>query len=113
VDVNHQSVDWEEYFYSIRKQCPWSLKSWRQGRIAVTVWTGHVYPLKNIDARVYIVPNGSGSVEQLAQQLDTGDCEWLFSHPGYGEYAAPVPVLIQQNRQELAKIRQKLSNDNK
>lgn len=107
-EKNHQSVDWQEYFYSIRKQCPWSLKSWQQGRIAVTLWTGHRYPLKNLDARIYIVSAGSGSVEHLAKGLDQGEDEWLFSYPGYGEYATPVPVLIQQNRRQLASIRQQL-----
>jgi hypothetical protein len=45
----------------------------------------------------------------MALELDQQDPvhEWLFSYPGYGLYATPVPVLIQQNRQQLNQIRDK------
>ena len=49
-------------------------------------------------------------VEAMATELDTQDteCEWLFSYPGYGDYATPVSVLIQQDRSTLTKLRSQL-----
>ena len=31
--------------------------------------------------------------------------EWLWSHPDFGHYSTPVPVLIQQDRTSLEKAR--------
>jgi hypothetical protein len=59
---------------------------------------------------MYIVDYPDTVVEAMALELDSDDqqCEWLFSYPGYGEFATPVKVLIQQNRAELTMIRDKL-----
>jgi hypothetical protein len=50
-------------------------------------------------------------VEAMAEELDCQDIEseWLFSYPGYGDYATPVKVLIQQDRARLGKLREQLS----
>ena len=105
---NHQSVDWAQYFKSIRTECPWSLKAYKQGLIDIVQWTGDILPLGTFEARVYIVNDSDTAVEQLAEQLDHGQDEWLFSYPGYGDYATPVKVLIQQNRARLTELRSKL-----
>jgi len=49
-------------------------------------------------------------VEAMATELDSSDaeCEWLYSYPGYGEFATPVKVLIQQNRSTLNNLRSQL-----
>jgi hypothetical protein len=49
-------------------------------------------------------------VTALAEAFDYTDTEseWLYSYPGYGEYATPVSVLIQQNRKELTRLRTQL-----
>lgn len=104
---NHQSVDWAEYYYKIRQQCPWSWNAYRQGLIDVQPWQGQVQPLGLFQARVYICEETDSALELLAQSLDHGEDEWLFSYPGYGEFATPVSVLIQQNRRTLAEIRSK------
>jgi hypothetical protein len=59
---------------------------------------------------MYIVDYPDTVVEAMALELDSDDqqSEWLFSYPGYGEFATPVKVLIQQNRAELTMIRDKL-----
>lgn len=106
--VNHQSVDWLEYFKSIREQCPWSYSAYLQGKIDIRPYTGEVLPLGLYQARVYIVDQGDQTVAALAQALDHGEDEWLFSYPGYGEFATPVAVIIQQNRQRLRELREKL-----
>lgn len=106
--ANHQSVNWYSYFKSIRTECPWSYSAYVNGQIMIEPWQGEVKPLGNYLARVYTVDTDR-SAEALAASLDHGEDEWLFSYPGYGEFASPVPILIQQNRELLAKLRRNLS----
>lgn len=103
-------VDWLKYFRSISKQCPWSYKAYKHGLIDIVQYTGEHLPLGNFNARVYVVNSPDETVECLADSHDRIDdeCEWLFSYPGYGEYATPVPVLIQQHRGTLESLRAKL-----
>jgi hypothetical protein len=104
-DANQERNSWAEYFYRIRKQCPWSLAAWNKGEIDIVDWTGEVLPLKPYQARVYKVNLPDEEVVKLAEQLDEGECEWLYSFPGYGPFATPVKVLIQQDRAELTRLR--------
>ena len=106
---SHQSVNWREYFKSIRTECPWSYKADQQGLIDITPWSGEVLPLGHYQARVYLIEASDQEVEALASALDHGQDEWLFSYPGYGEFATPVSVLIQQNRKQLNDLRNRLS----
>jgi len=110
---SHQSVNWLEYFESIQKECPWSLRAYKAGAIDIDYWsrTDSIQPLGAFQARMYIVDYPDSIVEAMAQELDCDDieCEWLFSYPGYGSYATPVKVLIQQNRKQLNDIRTKLN----
>ena len=103
---NHQSVNWLEYFKSIRVECPWSYAAYLKGSIDIREYTGTVLPLGTYAARVYLVNAPNATVEALAAALDHGEDEWLFSYPGYGEFATPVAVLIQQNRKQLNDLRQ-------
>ena len=111
MDANHHVVDWSEYFQTIKAQCPWSLRAWQQGLIDIVTYTGEIIPLGDYHARVYVVHAANETVEALAYALDHGEDEWLFSYPGYGEFATPVAVLIQQNRAKLTAIRNKLARD--
>jgi hypothetical protein len=112
---SHQSVDWLDYFEGIQTECPWSLRAYKAGAIDIQHWadTDRLEPLGVFQARIYIVDLPNSIVEAMAQELDCNDqeSEWLFSYPGYGEYATPVKVLIQQNRQQLNTIRNKLGAD--
>lgn len=110
--ASHQSVNWYQYFKSIRVECPWSYNAYLKGEIDIVPWDGSVKPLGQCLARVYVVDTDH-SVEALAESLDYGEDEWLFSYPGYGDFATPVPVLIQQNRALLAKLRNNLSATHK
>jgi hypothetical protein len=105
---NHQSVDWDQYFTSIRSECPWALKAWQQGLIDIVTYTGDILPLGPYHARVYMVNAPTETVEALCQGLDYGSDAWLFSYPGYGQWATPMPVLIQQDREKLESLRLKL-----
>ena len=110
---SHQSVNWLEYFESIQRECPWSLRAYKQGVIDIQHWhdTDTLEPLGLYQARMYIVDYPDSIVEAMAQELDCDDqeSEWLFSYPGYGEFATPVKVLIQQNRRQLNDLRIRLS----
>ncbi len=110
---SHQSVNWLEYFESIQKECPWSLRAYKAGAISIEHWhdTDTLEPLGQYQARMYILDLPDNIVEAMAEELDCNDqeCEWLFSYPGYGEFATPVKVLIQQNRKQLNDLRNRLS----
>lgn len=106
-------VDWQDYFLKIKDQCPWSYTAWRRGLIDIQPWQGTPIDLGVYDARVYTVDMPNAELEQLCYNLDEGEYEWLFSYPGYGSWATAVPCLIQQDRQELARIRQNLDKHNK
>ena len=112
--VSHQSVDWYHYFKSIRTQCPWSYAAYIHGGIDIVEYSGKRLPMGPYQARMYTLTAPNDTVEALALGLDyeDSDCEWLFSYPGYGEYATPVSVLIQQHRQTLQQLRQQLTKGN-
>lgn len=104
---NRPRSNWDEYFSSIREQCPWSYSAWLRGQIDIVAWQGQVLPLGGYQARMYTVDTSNQIVEKMAEELDEGEYEWLFSYPGYGEYATPETVLIQQSRAMLTRLREK------
>ncbi len=112
---SHQSVNWLEYFESIQRECPWSLAAYKRDLIDIVDWVPGkpIAGLGQYSARMYVMDYPDNIIEAMATELDTQDvlCEWLFSYPGYGEFATPVKVLIQQNRKELNTIRSKLAED--
>ena len=108
---SHPSVDWLAYFESIRSECPWSYAAYQRGLIDIVQYQGTSEPLGDYQARMYCVQAPDSTIEALAVAHDHGQDEWLFSSPGYGEYATPVPVLIQQNRQQLNQLRTQLQQE--
>lgn len=109
VDVvrNPLRSEWAEYFAQIKPVCPWSYSAWHKGLIDVVEWTGVIIPLESYTARMYLVDSSPQELEKMCEELDHGECEWLFSYPNFGEYATPVNVLIQQDRKTLNELRQK------
>ena len=109
---NHQSVDWYAYFKSIKEQCPWSYAAYNKGKINIVDYQGVRLPLGDYSARMYIINAPDATVVAIANGFDYEDkeYEWLYSYPGYGEYATPVSVLIQQHRAELNAIRSQIKN---
>jgi hypothetical protein len=110
---SHQSVDWLAYFKSIQQECPWSLAAYQRNLIDIVDWVpgATITGLDHYSARMYIVDYPDSVVEAMAVELDSNDqeSEWLFSYPGYGDFATPVKVLIQQNRTQLNDLRSRLS----
>ena len=82
--------------------------AWLKGRIDIQTWRGIIDPLRDYEARIYIVDISTEALEKFAEILDELDPvnEWLFSYPGYGEYSAPVKILIQQDRARLNQLRE-------
>ena len=105
---SHQSVNWEEYFFKIREVCPWSYAAWQKNKIDI-VKTTTIIPLGEYSARVYVFNLTRRRLKKLCKQRDQGEYEWLWSTPKYGTRGTPLPCLIQQNRQELTKIRSKFN----
>jgi hypothetical protein len=107
------AVNWEEYFYSIKRQCPWSWAAWQQGKILVRR-LGEPQALGDYSAIVYVSNLNRRRLKKLCAKLNTSkECEWLWSHPSYGPYATPVACLIQQDRQVLDEIRARICDTHK
>ena len=107
--TNQAAVDWLKYFDSIRAVCPWSYPAYQKGQIDI-VRGSKIRALEEYRARVYLLNNWSPRrIKKLATKLENcdEDHEWLWSHPRYGTYSAPIGCLIQQSRTELAEIRSK------
>jgi hypothetical protein len=111
---SHQSVNWYAYFKSIREQCPWSYAAYMRNEIQFLPWNPGIepHPLDQYQARMWLMDYPNSIIEAMAEELNSRDLEneWLFSYPGYGEYATPVPVLIQQDRKTLTDLRSKLQD---
>lgn len=115
-------VNWDQYFQSIRSVCPWSLQSFRQGRIDFVPfsWEGirardHTWirlTQPNFDAVIYQTLNDTSSEEldYICEYMEQSKhCIYFWSHPDYtkGDWnQAPVPIIIQQDRKHLLKARQ-------
>jgi len=113
VDAEASSYDeWQDYFYSIRKVCPWAYADWCAGSVQI-VETYKPIALGDYTARVYVVDIHSHDLRAYSEYLnDTRDDEWFYSDPNQGEYSAPVSILIQQDPHRLNKIRQKTGTFN-
>ena len=102
-------VDWEKYFRSIQKVCPWSLESYLAGRIKITT-QDTIQDLKEYDAIVYQVDMSIDELDNFVEKLNDSqeECEFLWSHPDHskgGNNQAPLPVVIQQDRKFLEELR--------
>jgi hypothetical protein len=106
---SHQSVNWLAYFKSIQSECPWSYAAYIRNQIQFLPWNPDCEPhaLDGYQARMWLMDYPNTIVEVMAEELNSRDSqhEWFFSYPGYGEYATPVAVLIQQDRKTLEELR--------
>ena len=102
-----QNVDWQKYFEHIKPVCPWSGAAWKKGEIKVKLWDGKTEELGNNQAIIYICKGyNRRRLKKLCKKLDVSlEYEWLWSEPTHGEYASPIPILIQQDRRKLFDLR--------
>ena len=103
--------EWTAYFEKISDVCPWSLEAWNNNEIRVFESFEKVRPLIGKKAHLYLLPYFSDDdLYELAEDLNDvyEEYEFLWSHPDFtkgGNRAAPVPVLIQQDRELLEYLR--------
>ena len=65
--------------------------------------------LADLHARVYVHFVRPQRLRVLHNELnDSTEYEWLWSHPEMGGHSAPLPCLIQQDAQQLERIRNAL-----
>jgi len=108
-------TDWRTYFASIIGVCPWSQAYWKKHRIHITDWNGDILPLGRYVARIYQWPDATDQqLEKLMNKFNQTrpDEEWLYSHPQFGGHSTPMPCLIQQDYDVLAKARDSINNTN-
>ena len=125
-EVHLKEVNWLEYYKSISKVCPWSYRSYTMGSIITIPYnevtfetfatTFSVCKSKEgvqTDCFVYVCEGKSPqwletTVKQLQRVDKYSDSEWLYSTPEDDDEgnATPVPVIIQQRKKQLEKLRQ-------
>lgn len=109
---------WLDYFRKIQYVCPWSYESFVQGKTKIVPFDSDLVTLMEMNWNIepwevilYVVSNLT--LEEIdnfvARRNDSQEkCEYLWSHPSYskgGNNQAPVPVIIQQDRQRLMELR--------
>jgi hypothetical protein len=123
--VLKKEVNWQEYYAHIKSVCPWSYKAYMNDNILVwenatsNTWqtVSAVFDSTNFEAIVYRFDNHSP--EQLDALVSVmsdrrPNSEFLWSHPDADsgdDNSTPVPVIIQQNKEALNDLREKLTGE--
>ncbi len=113
-----EEVNWAEYFAKIRGVCPYSYKAHMSDKILFVDYSdkdfetfAKLYGLTEHEAFVYKCYAKSGKwLNEKCDEMNVllAQCEWLWSHPDYGNDSTPIPVIIQQDKQTLESIRKKI-----
>ena len=103
-----EEVNWTNYFASIVSVCPWSKAYWQAQKIDIVEWDNKHIPLNDFVARIYKAPQLTAkqlynTMRKFNKLYDAE--EWLYSHPKFKGHSTPIPVLIQQDYDVLAKAR--------
>lgn len=100
-------MDWTQYFEHIKPVCPWSGAAWKKGEIKIREWTGEIEDLSSNQAIIYICKGyNRRRLKKLCKKISTSEIyEWLWSEPTHGDYASPLPILIQQDKRKLFDLR--------
>ena len=118
---NVVEVNWLEYFHSIKHVCPWSYESYTNGTTKIIQFDSDILKLneqnwRNLPWEVIVYQLGDDLTldaidEFVAIRNESQEkCEYLWSHPSFtkgGRNQTPVPVIIQQDRENLLKLRKK------
>lgn len=120
-----KEVNWQEYYAHIKSVCPWSYKAYMNDNILVwenatdSTWqsVSATFDHTNFEAIVYRFDNHTpAQLEALVDKMSLlrPNSEFLWSHPesdsGDGN-STPVPVIIQQNKEALNDLREKLTGE--
>jgi len=111
-----EEVNWSQYFDKIKGVCPWSRRAFMNDNIlfveygdkTFNTWRKFFSAVKH-EAFVYKCREKTSDWLQskcdYMNKIDTTS-EWLFSHPDGGENSTEIPVLIQQDREQLEHLRE-------
>ena len=131
--IQPKEVDWLEYYTGIRSVCPWSYRSYVMGGIITIPYSSSNFDTfatsfnvcesregVKTDCFVYVCDNKSPEwLEAKVKELQSVDkykeSEWLYSTPDDDDEgnATPVPVIIQQRKAELNKLREQVGYHDK
>ena len=119
--LKEDNIDWQGYYASIKSVCPWSYKAYMNDNILVIDYSPNCFKTwsclftgTKYEAFVYKMPQVTA--EELHTLCDhynetLGDkykSEFLWSHNEEGGDSAPVPIIIQQDKAQLEKLRNKI-----
>lgn len=116
--------EWEAYFRSISKVCPWSLDAYMDGRIRIEQydpeqmawedmhWISH--PEHGMSAIIWVnAPNDPDLLDEIVQDWNQSEfCTYFWSHPAHtkgGNNQTAMPCIIQQDTQQLTAARSSLN----
>jgi len=118
--MENLDINWDQYFKSIEKVCPWSLTSYQQGRIDFVPYSQHGMWMRDrhwidstqphFDAVVYVdAPNDTETLDRICEVYeDSMHCVYFWSHPEYTkglDNQTSIPIIIQQDKKSLFKAR--------
>ncbi len=125
-EVEAKSI-WFNYFTNIQHVCPWSYKSYVEGKIRIIPYdedilklTEQNWSIEPWDAVVYVVETDLtlDAIDNIVARRNESQekCEYLWSHPTFtkgGGNQAPYPIIIQQDRAKLMELRYAKKVDSK
>ena len=107
---------WNFHFWKIKHVCPWAWEAWNNDKIKIVFDFEEILPLDSYDAIVYEIEDvDEDSLDEYVQELNEEytEYEFLWSHPTHtkgGKNQTPVPVIIQQDRKTLKRLRKGLKH---
>jgi len=116
---NEAEVDWLTYFQSIKNVCPWSYESYTQGTTKITQFDKDILLLNEqnwstLPWEVIVYLTGDdltlNAIDEIVVYRNESQekCEYLWSLPSFtkgGNNQTPVPVIIQQDKKTLERLR--------
>lgn len=112
------NTQWSAYFQSISHVCPWSLESYRKGRILFLEYDPKLMAQNDINwsgewhAIIYrSAPDDPEYLDDLVADMESDpspNCVYFWSHPDHtkgGYNQSPEPIIIQQCRANLESAR--------
>ena len=117
--VAKEDKTWAKYFADIRGVCPWSYNLMDKILVLDThvncmnTWST-IFKSSNHEAFVYKFPKANAQwLINKCEELNASQehSEWLWSHPDEDsgdKTSTHIPVLIQQDREQLTELRNKV-----
>jgi hypothetical protein len=117
--VAKEDKTWAKYFASIRGVCPWSYNLMDKILVldahvnCMNTWST-IFKASNYEAFVYKFPRAKAQwLINKCEELNASQehSEWLWSHPDEDSgdnTSTHIPVLIQQDREQLTDLRKKV-----